>query len=93
MSRTESLTDELISSGEKFATESNQDETNQLLSGIAGFVPSVYDYIIITYRTSGNGTGEIDTVTFKTGGSGGTTVATLTLAYDASNRLSTVTKT
>ena len=38
---------------------------------------------------AGNGTGEIHTVTFSNGGS---PVATLTLAYDASNRITTVTK-
>lgn len=59
---------------------------------IAGFVTSAYDYVALTYVPSGNGVGEIATATFKTGGSGGITVATLTLAYDASHRLSSVTK-
>ena len=52
-----------------------------------------YDYIALTYVSAGNGTGEIETVTYKTGGSGGITVGALTLGYDASNRLSTVTRT
>jgi len=37
--------------------------------------------------------GEIETVTYKTGGVSGITVGELTLGYDASNRLSTVTRT
>lgn len=52
----------------------------------------VHDYIAITYVVAGNGVGEIETVVYKTGGSGGTTVATLTLAYDANNKLSSVTE-
>ena len=52
-----------------------------------------YDYIELTYVVAGDGAGEIETAIYKTGGAGGTTVATLTLAYDASDRLSTVTKT
>lgn len=67
--------------------------TEETLQAIAGLVPDAFDYIALTYVAAGNGTGEIYTVTFKTGGSGGTTVATLTLAYDASDRLSSVTKT
>jgi hypothetical protein len=53
----------------------------------SGLVPSVYDYISLTY-TSGNLTG----VVYKTGGSGGTTVATFTLAYTGS-QLDSITKT
>jgi len=51
-----------------------------------------HDYIALTYVAAGNGAGEIETVVYKTGGSGGSTVATLTLAYDANDKLSTVTK-
>ena len=51
-----------------------------------------HDYIALTYVTVGNGIGEIETVIYKTGGSGGTTVGTLTLAYDANDKLSTVTR-
>ena len=51
-----------------------------------------HDYIVLTYVAAGNGAGEIETVTYKLGGSGGTVVAVLTLTYDASNNLSTVTK-
>lgn len=61
---------------------------------MAGSLTNVaYDYIALTYVTVGNGIGEIETVVYKTGGSGGTTVATLTLAYDANDKLSSVTRT
>ena len=51
-------------------------------------VPKVFDYVSLSY-TGKNLTG----VVFKTGGSGGTTVSTLTLGYDATNKLTSVTKT
>lgn len=66
------------------------DALNARLPG--GLVPEEFDYQAITYVTSGDGIGEIETVTYKTGGAGGTTVATLTLAYDANDRLASVTK-
>lgn len=72
------------------------DEANDALRviGVGGsFVVNGYDYIALTYVASGNGQGEIETATYKTGGSSGTTIAVLTLTYDASNRLSTVTRT
>lgn len=59
----------------------------------ASLTPFAYDYLLTTYRTSGNGTGQIDQVVYRSGGSGGTIVRTLTMAYDASDRLSTVTAT
>lgn len=69
-------------------------DTNNALKTInaATLVPTEYDYIALTYVPSGNGTGSIQTATYKLGGSSGTTQATLTLAYDGSNRLSSVTK-
>lgn len=60
------------------------------LSG--SLVPFAHDYIALTYVTVGNGIGEIETAVYKSGGAGGSTVATLTLAYDSSNRISSVTK-
>lgn len=51
-----------------------------------------FDYQAFTYVPSGNGAGEVETVVYKLGGSGGATVATVTLAYDASNRVSSVTR-
>lgn len=55
-------------------------------------IPEAHDYIALTYVTSGNGIGEIETATYKTGGAGGSTVGTLTMAYDANDKLSSVTK-
>lgn len=59
---------------------------------LSALVPAAFDYIALTYVTSGNGVGEIETVTYKSGGAGGTTVATLTLTYDVSDNLATVTR-
>jgi len=75
------------------ATSEKQDDIITGLEGIAGLVTLAYDYIDLAYVASGNGVGEIETVTYKTGGSSGTTVATITLAYNASNEISSVTKT
>jgi len=58
------------------STSAKQDTQTTLLQGIAGLVPSQYDYIAMTY-TGDNLTG----VVFKVGGSNGTIVATLTLDY------------
>ena len=55
-------------------------------------VPEEYDHLTLTYVTVGNGIGEIETVVYREGGASGTVVATLTLAYDGSDRLSTVTR-
>ena len=66
--------------------------TETQLDKLIGFEIPAYDYLALTYVASGNGVGEIETVVYKTGGSGGTTVATLTLAYNASNEVSAVTK-
>lgn len=74
------------------ATAARQDSQTTLLQGVAGFTLEGYDYIALTYVAAGNGVGEIETAVFKSGGSGGTTIATLTLAYDANNNLSSVTK-
>lgn len=72
------------------AIETDIDQLNARVAG--SLVPETHDYVATTYVAAGNGVGEIETVTYKTGGAGGTTVATLTLAYDASNRLSSVTR-
>lgn len=57
----------------------------------SAFVTDPFDYQLITYVPAGPGAGQIDTVTWKLGGAGGSTVASVTLAYDGSDRLSTVT--
>ena len=59
---------------------------------IASLVPEAYDFIALTYVTSGNGIGEVETVTYKAGGASGTTVAVLTLTYDSSDNLETITR-
>jgi len=68
------------------------DSSGNLKVNILGWEIPAYDYIALTYVASGNGVGEIETITYKTGGSGGTTVATLTLAYNADNKISSITK-
>ena len=75
------------------ATEAKQDNIITELQSLTGFEIPAYDYIVLTYITSGNGTGEIGTVTFKTGGGAGVIVAVLTLVYDAPNELTSVAKT
>lgn len=62
------------------------------LRKIIGFEIPAYDYIALTYVSSGNGQGEIETVTYKKGGAGGATVAVLTLAYNPDNEIATITK-
>lgn len=56
---------------------------------ITPFAPAEYDEITLTYVSTGNGIGEIETVTYKLNSS---TVATLTLSYDSQNRLTGVAK-
>lgn len=75
------------------STESKQDDVISKLDKLVNFNIPAYDYIALTYVAAGNGAGEVETVVYKTGGSGGSTVATLTLAYNASDEISSVTKT
>ena len=56
-------------------------------------IPEDYDSISLTYWTSGNGNGQIETVQYYEGGLSGTLVATLTLNYNASAQLSSVVRT
>lgn len=63
-----------------------------LVQDKAGLYIPFHDYVALTYVASGNGTGEVETITYKEGGASGTTVAVLTLAYNASNKLSSITK-
>jgi len=77
-----------------FSTITNLDAGTYSVTQIAdGLSIPKYDYIALTYVPSGDGVGEIQTVTYKTGGASGITVGALLLGYDASNRLSTVTRT
>jgi len=60
------------------------------LKKLVGFEIPAYDYIALTYVSSGNGQGEIETVTYKKGGA---TVAVLTLTYNPENEIATITRT
>lgn len=62
------------------------------LAVTSGLEIPAHDYIGVTYVAAGNGVGEIYQVMYKEGGAAGTVVGTLTLSYDASNRLSGVTR-
>lgn len=59
------------------------------LAKMVGLAITEYDEIDLTYIVAGNGTGEIGTVVYSLAT---VPVATLTLTYDASNRLTNVTK-
>ena len=63
------------------------------LRKLIGFEIPAYDYIALTYVSSGDGQGEIETVTYKKGGASGTTVAVLTLAYNSDDEIATITRT
>ena len=77
-----------------FSQTTNLDAGTYSVTQIAeGLSIPKYDYIALTYVAAGNGVGEIETVTYKTGGASGITVGALLLGYDASNRLSNVTRT
>ena len=80
---------------EDASTSGAFDPTNQALrvENLSQLIPEVYDSIALTYWTSGNGNGQIETVQYYEGGLSGTLVATLTLNYDSSARLSTVART
>lgn len=77
-----------------YSTSAKQDTGNTSLASavtnlqtLNSLVPTVYDYISLSYTGS-----NLTTVVFKLGGSGGTTVSTLTFAYSGST-LTSVTKT
>jgi hypothetical protein len=48
---------------------------------------SLHDYVACTYTGS-----NLTQLVYKEGGASGTTVATITLAYDGSNRVTSITK-
>lgn len=60
------------------------------LRKLVGFEIPAYDYIALTYVSSGNGQGEIETVTYKKAGA---TVAVLTLTYNPENEIAAITRT
>ena len=64
-----------------------------LVQDIAGLYIPPHDFVLIEYRESSPGIGEIGTVTYKSGGASGKTVAVLTLAYDSNtNKLESISK-
>lgn len=60
------------------------------LRKLIGFEIPAYDYIALTYVSSGDGQGEIETVTYK---KGGVAVAVLGLTYNADDEIETITRT
>ena len=54
---------------------------------VNSLITSEYDEIVLTYVTSGNGIGEIETAIYKLAS---IVVNTLTLSYDGNNKLSSV---
>ena len=81
-------TDDLENTTAGLATAANQATEIANLRAINSLVPSIYDYIELSYSGS-----NLSIVVFKTGGSSGTVVSTLSLAYNASDNLISVTKT
>lgn len=63
------------------------------LRKLIGFEIPAHDYIALTYVSSGDGQGEIETVTYKKGGASGATVAVLALAYNPDDEIATITRT
>lgn len=56
-------------------------------------IPEAYDSIALSYWSSGNGAGQVETVQYYVGGLAGTLVATLTLNYNSAGQVSTVVRT
>ena len=54
---------------------------------MADFNTSLYDYVACSYTGT-----NLTQLVYKTGGSGGETVATINVAYDGSNRVTSITK-
>lgn len=79
----------LKADGSQVINPATEETLQDILNG-GKLVPEEYDEIVITYRTTPPGNGEINTVVYKLDGD---TVATLTLAYDGSDRLSGVVRT
>lgn len=65
-------------------------DAHRVLSIAGSFVPEEFDEIDLTYVTSGNGVGEIETVTYSKNNAA---FAVLTLSYNVSNQLTNVTRT
>lgn len=68
-------------------TGGNLASVNAGIETLNSLVPSVYDYIALSY-TSGN----LTTAVYKDGGMSGAVVSTLTIAYDVDNNITSVTR-
>tara|TARA_R100001443_G_scaffold33297_1_gene47221 strand:+ start:48 stop:251 length:204 start_codon:yes stop_codon:yes gene_type:complete len=64
----------------------------QLVENTEGLHVPSHDYVSMTYVSSGNGAGEVETITYKVGGASGAVVAVLTLAYNSDNKMTSITK-
>lgn len=81
-----------MSSNQALANEIRSfDEATQSYRQLSAtaLIDKVYDHIAFS---NPDANGNYQTMTFKTGGSGGTTVRTLTLAYDASDNVTAITR-
>lgn len=56
-------------------------------------IPESYDSLALTYYSSGNGAGQVETVSYFEGGLAGTLEATLTLNYNSAGQVSSVVRT
>lgn len=79
--------DKFYNIAQKEALQRDSEGSRYLVGLFNSFIPSTYNEISLTYVTSGNGVGEIETVIYKLNGS---SIGTLTLSYNAENNLSGV---
>jgi len=68
-------------------TGGNLDSINAGIETLNSLVPSVFDYIALSYTT-----GNLTQAVYKNGGAGGTVVSTLDIAYDVDNNIISVTR-
>ena len=69
------------------ATEPTAVSINAGIDTLNSLVPSVYDYIALSYTGS-----NLTQAVYKNGGVGGVIVSTLNIAYDGSNNITSVTR-
>jgi len=69
------------------STEATSVSINQGIETLNSLVPSVYDYIALSYTGS-----NLTTAVYKFGGASGTVVSTLNIVYDINNNITSVTR-
>lgn len=69
------------------ATEATAVSIDQGIDTLNSLVPSVYDFIALSYTGS-----NLTTAVYKFGGSGGVVVSTLNITYDVNSNIQTVTR-